>query len=128
MSIGTVTSTTTRATMQKMIMAFVVFTATVFMGASVIAGATPGGGGDPVSGPTSKAQCKNGGWASFKDAQGKKAFSNQGACISWVNSHGYGGGDNGGGPVINIGNIILNIVNNIASSISVAFNFVFNFF
>lgn len=127
MSVGTVTSTTTRATMQKIIMGLVVFTATVFMGASVIAGATPGGGGDPVSGPTSKAQCKNGGWANFKDAQGEKAFSSQGDCVSWVNSHGYGGGDNGG-PVINIGNIILNILNNLASSISVALNFVFNFF
>lgn len=127
MSIGTLTSTTTRTGMQKIMMGLVVFAVTVLMSVSVIAGATPGGGGDPVSGPTSKAQCQNGGWMAFKDADGKQAFNSQSQCVSWVNSHGYGGGDNGG-PIINIGNIILNILNNMAASISVAINFIFNFF
>lgn len=127
MSIGTYTSTIARTGMNKIIIAIVVFAATVLMSASVIAGATPGQGGNPVNGPTSKAQCKNGGWKSFKDAQGNQAFGNQGQCIAWAQSHsnGYGGGGNG--PIINIGNIILNLINNLASTINVVINFIFNF-
>jgi hypothetical protein len=36
-----------------------------------------------AGGPTSKAQCKNGGWKSFTDP----SFKNQGQCVSWFNHH-----------------------------------------
>lgn len=50
--------------------------------------ATPGGGGDnPTNGaPTSKEDCKHGGWDQY-------GFENQGQCVKWVNEHGYGGGN-----------------------------------
>ncbi|HLY94125.1 MAG TPA: hypothetical protein VKP14_04690 [Gaiellaceae bacterium] len=42
------------------------------------------------SGPTSKAQCKHGGWKSFTSP----SFKNQGQCVSWfehhVLNHGHG--------------------------------------
>jgi hypothetical protein len=38
----------------------------------------------PVTGsPTSKAQCKHGGWKTFTSP----TFKNQGQCVSWVNHH-----------------------------------------
>jgi hypothetical protein len=38
----------------------------------------------PVAGsPTSKAQCKHGGWKTFTSP----SFKNQGQCVSWVNHH-----------------------------------------
>lgn len=47
-------------------------------------------GGDPTNGaPTSKEDCKRGGWKAY-------GFQNQGSCVSWVNDHGYGGGNGGG--------------------------------
>ena len=36
-----------------------------------------------VGGPTSKAQCKHGGWKSFTSP----SFKNQGQCVSWVQHH-----------------------------------------
>jgi hypothetical protein len=39
--------------------------------------------------PVSKDNCKRDGWKSY-------GFKNQGRCISWVNDHGYGGGNHGG--------------------------------
>jgi hypothetical protein len=36
-----------------------------------------------TGGPTSKAQCKQGGWKSFTDP----SFKNQGQCVSWFNHH-----------------------------------------
>jgi len=36
----------------------------------------------PPTGPTSKDQCKNGGWMTFTNP----AFKNQGQCIKYVNS------------------------------------------
>jgi hypothetical protein len=36
-----------------------------------------------AGGPTSKAQCKMGGWKSFTEP----AFKNQGRCVSWFNHH-----------------------------------------
>jgi len=36
-----------------------------------------------AGGPTSKAQCKKGGWKSFTDP----SFRNQGQCVSWFNHH-----------------------------------------
>jgi hypothetical protein len=35
----------------------------------------------PVAGPTTKAQCKKGGWKSFSSP----SFKNQGQCVSWFN-------------------------------------------
>jgi hypothetical protein len=37
----------------------------------------------PVAGPTTKAQCKKGGWKSFSSP----SFKNQGQCVSWFNHH-----------------------------------------
>jgi hypothetical protein len=37
----------------------------------------------PVVGPTTKAQCKKGGWKSFSSP----SFKNQGQCVSWFNHH-----------------------------------------
>ena len=37
----------------------------------------------PVVSPTSKAQCKHGGWKTFNSP----SFKNQGQCISWVEHH-----------------------------------------
>jgi len=38
----------------------------------------------PVTGgPTSKAQCKHGGWKSFSSPR----FKNQGQCVSWFEHH-----------------------------------------
>jgi dipeptidyl aminopeptidase/acylaminoacyl peptidase len=34
--------------------------------------------------PTSKEQCKKGGWQDFKDAEGERLFKNQGDCVSYV--------------------------------------------
>jgi hypothetical protein len=34
--------------------------------------------------PTSKDQCKKGGWQDFKDAEGERLFKNQGDCVSYV--------------------------------------------
>jgi hypothetical protein len=49
-----------------------------------------GGGDGPTNGaPTSKEDCKDGGWKKY-------GFKNQGQCIKWVNEHGYGGGNGGG--------------------------------
>jgi hypothetical protein len=36
-----------------------------------------------VTGPTTKAQCKKGGWKSFSSP----SFKNQGQCVSWFNHH-----------------------------------------
>jgi hypothetical protein len=45
-----------------------------------------GGQSNPTNGaPTSKADCKRGGWKQY-------GFRNQGQCVAWVNAHGYGGG------------------------------------
>jgi hypothetical protein len=33
----------------------------------------------PVTGPTAKSQCKNGGWQSFTSP----SFRNQGQCVAW---------------------------------------------
>ncbi len=41
-----------------------------------------------AGGPTSKAQCKKGGWKSFTDP----SFKNQGQCVSWFNHHGHNHG------------------------------------
>lgn len=40
----------------------------------------------PPNTPTSKEDCKNGGWRNFVDENGEP-FKNQGDCIAWVNSH-----------------------------------------
>lgn len=40
----------------------------------------------PVHPPTSTDQCKDGGWQTYKDAQGTPAFKNQGDCVSFVNT------------------------------------------
>jgi hypothetical protein len=37
----------------------------------------------PAPGPTTKAQCKKGGWKSFSSP----SFKNQGQCVSWFNHH-----------------------------------------
>ena len=37
--------------------------------------------------PTSKDQCKEGGFVNFTDAQGQP-FTNQGQCVSYANHHG----------------------------------------
>jgi hypothetical protein len=37
----------------------------------------------PTVGPTSKAQCKHGGWKTFTSP----SFKNQGQCVSWVEHH-----------------------------------------
>jgi signal peptidase len=36
--------------------------------------------------PTSADQCKNGGWATFKNPDGSAMFKNQGQCVAYVNS------------------------------------------
>lgn len=65
---------------------------TVFSVAAIgLAGTTQaqsGSGGDtPTNGaPTSKEDCKRGGWKGY-------GFKSQGSCVSWVNDHGYGGGN-----------------------------------
>jgi hypothetical protein len=38
-----------------------------------------------AGGPTSKAQCKKGGWRTFADP----SFKNQGQCVSWFEHHGH---------------------------------------
>ena len=40
-----------------------------------------------VTVPTSKDQCKNGGWQTYADANGTP-FKNQGDCVSYVATHG----------------------------------------
>ena len=45
--------------------------------------------------PTSKEQCKDGGFVNFTDAQGR-AFKNQGQCVAFVNNHQDQSGDQGG--------------------------------
>ncbi len=45
--------------------------------------------GPPAHPPTSKDQCKDGGWQTFTDAQGNTAFKNQGDCVSYVASNGH---------------------------------------
>ena len=45
--------------------------------------------------PTSKDQCKDGNFVNFTDAQGQ-AFTNQGRCVSFVESHQHEDGDQGG--------------------------------
>ena len=47
-------------------------------------GAMCASSGPPVHPPTSKAQCKDGGWQTFLDAHGDRAFKNQGDCVSFV--------------------------------------------
>lgn len=54
-----------------------------------------------LQGPTSKQQCKKGGWKAFKNP----SFKNQGQCVKWFNHHGGkakgkhpGNKGNGGGP------------------------------
>jgi hypothetical protein len=37
----------------------------------------------PVSGPTAKSQCKNGGWRNFTSP----SFRNQGQCVAWYEHH-----------------------------------------
>jgi hypothetical protein len=39
----------------------------------------------PPEVPTTKEQCKNGGWKKFKDESGQPLFKNQGQCIKYVN-------------------------------------------
>lgn len=125
---NTLTSTITRMGMNKLIIGFIIFAAAALMGASVMAGATPNQAGAPVTPPTSKEQCRNGGWQNFKDAEGKMAFKNQGQCIGWVATHGHGyGGGGSQGPIINFGNIIVSISNTINTVINTTFNFIFNF-
>jgi predicted outer membrane repeat protein len=38
--------------------------------------------------PTSKDQCKDGGWKQFRGENGKQRFKNQGQCVSYVETHG----------------------------------------
>lgn len=46
----------------------------------------------PATSPTTKSDCKKGGWKSFTDP----TFKNQGQCVSWVNHHnGHGKGKQG---------------------------------
>jgi hypothetical protein len=45
--------------------------------------------------PTSKEQCKDGGFGNFTDAQGR-AFTNQGRCVSFVENHQDQNGDQSG--------------------------------
>jgi hypothetical protein len=45
----------------------------------------------PVNPPTSVAQCKDGGWQTFVDAQGNQAFKSQGDCVSYVQTGGTNG-------------------------------------
>jgi signal peptidase I len=40
----------------------------------------------PQPAPTSADQCKNGGWATFKNPDGSGMFKNQGQCVAYVNS------------------------------------------
>jgi signal peptidase len=49
---------------------------------SVLPAPTP----TPAVGPTSADQCKNGGWATFKNPDGSAMFKNQGQCVAYVNS------------------------------------------
>jgi hypothetical protein len=44
-----------------------------------------------VNPPTSVAQCKDGGWQTFVDAQGNQAFKSQGDCVSYVQTGGTNG-------------------------------------
>jgi YVTN family beta-propeller protein len=62
----------------------VIATATNTVAAVVPVGASPEGiaiVNKPAPGPTSKDQCKNGGWKTFTNP----AFQNQGDCVSYVN-------------------------------------------
>jgi hypothetical protein len=45
----------------------------------------------PVNPPTSMAECKDGGWQAFLDAQGNQAFKSQGDCVSYVQTGGTNG-------------------------------------
>jgi hypothetical protein len=64
-------------------------TAIGFIAAAVIAILTIAGGVDAQTAPTSKNDCKNGGYQDF-------GFRNQGLCIQYVNRLGTGYGYNGG--------------------------------
>jgi hypothetical protein len=46
-----------------------------------------------LQGPTSKAQCKKGGWKTFRNP----SFKNQGQCVKWFNHHGGRAKGNGQG-------------------------------
>jgi hypothetical protein len=46
-----------------------------------------------VTGPSSKQQCKKGGWKQFKNP----SFKNQGQCVKWFNHHGKTKGKGGSG-------------------------------
>jgi hypothetical protein len=59
-------------------------TATNTLDSSIAVAGTPGGivfVTPPPPGPTSKAQCKNGGWQTFTNP----SFASQGDCIKYVN-------------------------------------------
>lgn len=62
--------------------------------------------------PTSKEQCKKGGWKDF-------GFKNQGECVSWVTHHDNGGGygGNNGTPNIHVGLNLNNSNNNVINII-----------
>jgi hypothetical protein len=44
--------------------------------------------------PTSKDQCKDGGWQTFNPLDGP--FKNQGQCVAYVNQHEHDDGGDGG--------------------------------
>jgi hypothetical protein len=46
-------------------------------------------GEPPFAPPTSKDQCKEDGWETFRNPN----FNNQGACVSYVATHSRNGGD-----------------------------------
>lgn len=55
-----------------------------FSGTSYAQG--PGGEGPTIGAPTAKADCKHDGWMQY-------GFENQGECVAWVNTNGYGGNE-----------------------------------
>lgn len=67
--------------------------------------------------PTTKQDCKNGGWRDYN-------FKNQGQCIKWVNAH-QGGGGYGGGNGNNISNLINLIINGSNNVVNIIINFFF---
>jgi hypothetical protein len=55
----------------------------------------------PVNPPTSIEQCKADGWQTYSDAHGDQAFTNQGDCVSFVQTaqHAHDNQGNGGQAV-----------------------------
>jgi len=81
---------TTKGVGKNLVLGLIAMFSVAVVGLSGTTYAT-GGGDEPTNGaPTSKEDCKHGGWKKY-------GFKNQGQCIKWVNAHGYGGPGNGGG-------------------------------